>query len=75
MFLIIWRINMHKTNIKTIGPIYVSGLFCLMLFIIGYYNVVYKVDGLIILNVLMAICLFIQTIYSVFTYIRDLKGE
>ncbi len=64
-----WCVYVIRNKFLTFGPIYLILLFASVLFMNGYYNVVYQIDGLILIEICLIINLFFNTVCSYYLYI------
>ena len=74
-FVVIWFINSRRMKRYSWGPIYLILFFIFFLFSNGYYNAIYNADFAFIILIITTIYLFINTTFSLITYLITLKYE
>lgn len=68
-------IEMKKQKSKIFIPFYLLGIFVFILFANGYYNVIYKIDGLLVLLFILIFNLIVNVVLSFIIYINIIKGR
>ena len=68
-----WILEIYNRKIRTLGPIYLIIFLFDLVFLNGYYNVVNKFEGLMAIDVTLAVTLLANCIYSFICYIKYLE--